>query len=1085
MFKTINNSLVRKIGAKIAFMFVFASIFFSFASVLEAHSPALPKSTATCSISGSAVTTAPFQTINWSANVVVSPSEHLSDVPVDFHWILSDPTAETGIVSSNTSNAQISRTYSTAGLKNATLEVTVVSYTDLYPNVTLDCSGLVGNVIDPNPAPLATVDLQVNGGNGPVAVNSGESVTLSWTSTNASSCTATSGWSGAKSTFGTEIFGPLSTNTNFGITCVNSGGVPTTDTVNVSVNVVPVPAPTVDLQINGADAPVSLSSGETATLSWTSTNAVSCTASGVWSGSKVVSGTETVGPISAGGVYTITCENSAGVTISDSVTINFEETPGDSTATCTLSASTVPAISANDTVIWTVGYTSNIAPTFVWSGTDGLSGNTNSATITYPTDGTKDATITLTAVGLNPILSCDSLTYVVDNTPAPLATVDLQVNGGNGPVAVTSGSTVDLSWTSTNAVSCTASGVWSGAKAVSGSEASSAIVADSAFTITCQNIDGVTVSDTVNVTISGGGNNNPTVNIQANGEEGPVTVNDTDVVTLSWTSTNSTSCTATGNWTGSKATSGSEIVSPSVASTFTLECTDGSTTSTDSVVVNVNGAIFNPTVDLKVNGGEGPVNASLGGTAELTWTTTNSTSCIASGAWGGTKAVSGGSENVGPFNTSGGITFTLTCQNGALTSSDTITVNVTGGNGGGGGGGGSRSGGGSNLFISNEKIQEIAPGVVFVQWDTNKPASRKVVFGDNTIEIASSTLSTFGYDSETVNITDPYLTSHGMAVLNLEPGKTYYFRPVSSNGYQTALGQELVINPNVVTESCQYLYDYLRIDWNNNPVEVRKLQVFLRDLEGMDVAVTGVFDEQTFNAVKIFQDKYKGDIISPWGHDASTGFVYILTKKKINEIYCKATVSLTEEQQNEIAGYKTFIEGLNAEGLVTTPASTTTVPSIMVPTTTIDIDTNTIEEIGSLVSTSTVALVSSSTEREGFAQPIINLAATALSLPGKMPVAIKYGLIDLGIMLALYGIIGMFVKDKGDKGQRDNIRLLQIMSFITSLVVIAIISLVFRKYGIAIPLAIVSAVLLPVLVWLGIKKENTKFEVKEVDLTKK
>lgn len=47
-------------------------------------------------------------------------------------------------------------------------------------------------------------------------------------------------------------------------------------------------------------------------------------------------------------------------------------------------------------------------------------------------------------------------------------------------------------------------------------------------------------------------------------------------LTLTWTSSGATSCTASGDWNGSKATSGSEIVQAYINSTYNLSCTGGS-----------------------------------------------------------------------------------------------------------------------------------------------------------------------------------------------------------------------------------------------------------------------------------------------------------------------------------------------------------------------------------------------------------------------------------------------------------------------------------------------------------------------------
>lgn len=70
----------------------------------------------------------------------------------------------------------------------------------------------------------------------------------------------------------------------------------------------PGEAPTVSL--NAADAVVG--SGRSTTLTWTSQNATSCTASGGWSGSRAVSGSASVGPINQSTTYSLTCTGAGG-----------------------------------------------------------------------------------------------------------------------------------------------------------------------------------------------------------------------------------------------------------------------------------------------------------------------------------------------------------------------------------------------------------------------------------------------------------------------------------------------------------------------------------------------------------------------------------------------------------------------------------------------------------------------------------------------------------------------------------------------------------------------------------------------------
>lgn len=104
--------------------------------------------------------------------------------------------------------------------------------------------------------------------------------------------------------------------------------------------------------------------------------------------------------------------------------------------------------------------------------------------------------------------------------------------------------------------------------------------------------------------------------------------------------------------------------------------------------------------------------------------------------------------------------------------------------------------------------------------------------------------------------------------------------------------------------SCSYLRDYLKIDWSNDPIEVLKLQSFLNVFEKENLSLTGVYDQATFKAVERFQIKYSGDILVPWGDKVTTGFVYILTKKKVNEIYCNTVLGLSQTDQNEIDSFR-------------------------------------------------------------------------------------------------------------------------------------------------------------------------------------
>lgn len=114
--------------------------------------------------------------------------------------------------------------------------------------------------------------------------------------------------------------------------------------------------------------------------------------------------------------------------------------------------------------------------------------------------------------------------------------------------------------------------------------------------------------------------------------------------------------------------------------------------------------------------------------------------------------------------------------------------------------------------------------------------------------------------------------------------------------------------------SCLYLIDYVKIDWVNDPIEVLKVQSFLNVFEGENLSYTGVYNQDTFDAVARFQTKYASDILTPWGDKVTKGFVYILTKKKINEIYCNTMYPLSQEDQNEIDAFRNAVWTSGASG---------------------------------------------------------------------------------------------------------------------------------------------------------------------------
>ena len=84
--------------------------------------------------------------------------------------------------------------------------------------------------------------------------------------------------------------------------------------------------PAAQVELN-AD-PLFVEQGGSSTLTWTTENVTSCTASEAWSGNKnPAGGTESTGPLTESKTYTITCIGPSG-TVADAVTVDVGEAPG-------------------------------------------------------------------------------------------------------------------------------------------------------------------------------------------------------------------------------------------------------------------------------------------------------------------------------------------------------------------------------------------------------------------------------------------------------------------------------------------------------------------------------------------------------------------------------------------------------------------------------------------------------------------------------------------------------------------------------------------------------------------------------------
>lgn len=578
----------------------------------------------------------------------------------------------------------------------------------------LSCRGVAGTVrssvrLAVVAVPVVTFTTSVS------TVPVGKNVTLRWSATDASACTASGDWSGVKPRSGTESIGPLTkTENNFSIACTGAGG---EDSASVTVGV--VSAPTVLMSV----VPAVIKPGESATISWSSTDSESCRASLGWTGDKPASGSESVQVFVKGKrTYSLSCRGAAGIA-RGSVELQVVPSPS-----LTLTASAAEIAAGRSTNLrWSSTDATACAASGAWSGARNTSGSvttepleagdniftlrcegpngedtesvtvravpaptvqlTPSAEVVAPGEGltlewestdAKSCTATGSWTGARETqgsvtledltrgtktytLSCTGVggTARVSRTVTVIPRPTVTLSSTLGEVAA--GNATTLRWSSTDTSKCVASGDWSGDRSTSGSASTGPLTkVQNVFTLTCEGPNG---DDQETVTIKAV--QPPIVSLTASAE----TVEPTESVTLTWSSIDASNCTATGSWSGSKGVSGSETLTNLTrgTKTYSLTCTGVGGSVKESVVVLV---VAKPGITFSAVTPE----IATGNTATLRWSVTDATSCVASGDWSGSVGVSG--TYTTPTLETGVTTYTLSCTGPGGEASKIATVTV-------------------------------------------------------------------------------------------------------------------------------------------------------------------------------------------------------------------------------------------------------------------------------------------------------------------------------------------------------------------------------------------------------------------------
>ena len=248
--------------------------------------------------------------------------------------------------------------------------------------------------------------------------------------------------------------------------------------------------------------------------------------------------------------------------------------------------------------------------------------------------------------------------------------------------------------------------------------------------------------------------------------------------------------------------------------------------------------------------------------------------------------------------------------------------------------------------------------------------------------------------------------------------------------------------------TCSYLRDYLRKDLQNDPLEVLKLQSFLNAFEGENLSFTANFDDATFDAVSRFQNKYSDDILAPWGHTAPTGYVYILTKKKINEIFCKTIYPLSASDQSEIDSFRSFIQDIEENGGVIPDVS----GSIGVGTSTESENPTDSDFInGSEIAGTNV---------------LRNAAISLFSIPESLSDTLECAIVFLIVLAVIYILASLFSGGPArDEMERMKIRRKKLIWSAIFLIVAIALSAIFAHYCTILPFVIVFLIVMGVILF--------------------
>jgi len=313
-------------------------------------------------------------------------------------------------------------------------------------------------------------------------------------------CTASGAWSGTQAASGSVSESPGVGSYTYTLACTAIDGTIVTQSATLQVTTAAA-APTVTIAVN----PTSITLGHSAALTWSSTNAAACTASGAWSGTQAFSNSAGLSetPTATGTfTYTLTCTGAGNTSANASATLIVNAAP---TVTIAVTPASI-TLGQSAALIWSSSNATACTASGAWSGAQALSNSTGLSEAPTAT-GAFTYTLTCTGAGSSSANASATLTVNAAPPPPPAPTVSIAINPGS----ITLGQGAALTWSSSNATACTASGAWSGTQALSNSAGLSetpAATGTLTYTLACSGAGGSANASamlTVNAATVGGG----------------------------------------------------------------------------------------------------------------------------------------------------------------------------------------------------------------------------------------------------------------------------------------------------------------------------------------------------------------------------------------------------------------------------------------------------------------------------------------------------------------------------------------------------------------------------------------------------